>query len=93
MSNKDIIKVKWTGRADPLRTMMYEESVKVGGRIEVKLPASDVVWLEAPESVTQSVTTGGVKAMVLKELLLIPRAYPWRPSRSRSLLLVRWRNR
>jgi hypothetical protein len=27
-----------------------------------------VVWLEAPESATQSVTAGGVKAMVLKEL-------------------------
>jgi hypothetical protein len=27
-----------------------------------------VVWLEASESTTQSVTTGGVKAMVLKQL-------------------------
>jgi hypothetical protein len=33
-----------------------------------KLSASEVVWLEALESVTHSVTIGGVKAMVLKEL-------------------------
>jgi hypothetical protein len=57
-----------TGRADPLPTMMEEGSVEVGGRIEDKLPASEVVWLEAPEYTTQSVTAGGVKAMVLKEL-------------------------
>jgi hypothetical protein len=30
--------------------------------------ASEEVWLEALESTTQSVTTGGVKAMVLNEL-------------------------
>jgi hypothetical protein len=46
-----------------------EGSVRVGGRIEVKLPAFEVVWLEAPESTTQSVTIEGVKAMVLKELV------------------------
>jgi hypothetical protein len=57
-----------TGRADPLSTTMDEGSVEVVGRTEVKLPAFEVVWLEAPESVTQSVTAGGVKAMVLKEL-------------------------
>jgi hypothetical protein len=54
--------------ADPLPTMMDEGSVEVGGRTEVKLPASDVVWLEALESATQSVTTEAVKAMVLKDL-------------------------
>jgi hypothetical protein len=48
--------------------MMDEGSVEVGGRTEDKLPASEVVWLEMPDSATQSVTTGGVKAMVLKEL-------------------------
>jgi hypothetical protein len=57
-----------TGRADLLLTMMDEGSVEVGGRTEVKLPASEIVWLEAPESMTQSVTAGGVKAIVLKEL-------------------------
>jgi hypothetical protein len=57
-----------TGRADPLPTTMDEGSVEVGGQTEDKLSASEVVWLEAPESVTQSVTAGGVNAMVLKEL-------------------------
>jgi hypothetical protein len=47
---------------------MDERSVELGERTDVKLPASEVMWLEAPESVTESVTTGGVKAMVLKEL-------------------------
>jgi hypothetical protein len=56
------------GIADPLPTMMDEGSVEVGGRTEVKLPASDVVWLEALESATQSVTTEAVKVMVLKDL-------------------------
>jgi hypothetical protein len=56
------------GRANLLPTMMNEGSVEVGGRTEVKLPASEVLWLEAPESTTQSVTTGGVKTMVLKQL-------------------------
>jgi hypothetical protein len=57
-----------TGRADPLPTTMDAGSVKMCGRTEVKLLASEVVWLEAPESATQSVAVGGVKAMVLKEL-------------------------
>jgi hypothetical protein len=56
------------GRADPLPTTMDEGSVEVGGRTEVKLLASKVVWLEAPESTTQSVTARGVKVIVLKEL-------------------------
>jgi hypothetical protein len=47
---------------------MDEGSIEVGGWTEIKFPASKVVWLEAPESVTQSVAAGGVKAMVLKEL-------------------------
>jgi hypothetical protein len=37
---------------------------------EVKLPASKVVWLEASESVTQSVTAGGTGAMTMKELAI-----------------------
>jgi hypothetical protein len=48
--------------------MMDEGSVEVGGRIEVKLTASEVVWLEVSGSTTQSVTAGGVNAMTLKEL-------------------------
>jgi hypothetical protein len=47
---------------------MDEGSVELGWRTDDKLPASEVVWLEAPESATQSVTAGGVKTMVLKEL-------------------------
>jgi hypothetical protein len=47
---------------------MDEGSVEMVGRTEVKLPASEVVWFEAPESAAQSVTVGGVKAMALKEL-------------------------
>jgi hypothetical protein len=39
-----------TGRANSLPTMMDEGLLEVGGRIEVKLPVSEVVWLEAPES-------------------------------------------
>jgi hypothetical protein len=58
-----------TRRADPLPTTMDEGSVEVCGRTKVKLPASEVVWLETPESATQSVTAGGVKAMVLKEFV------------------------
>jgi hypothetical protein len=55
-----------TERADPLPIMMDEGLIEVCGRIEVKLPASELVWLEVPESVTQSVTVRGVKVMVLK---------------------------
>jgi hypothetical protein len=35
--------------------------------MEVKLPALKVVWLEAPESVTQSMITGGTIVMVWEE--------------------------
>jgi hypothetical protein len=48
---------------------MDEGSVKVGGRTEVKLPSSEVVWFKELESANQSVTARGVKAMVLKELV------------------------
>jgi hypothetical protein len=57
------------GRADRLPTTMDEGSVKVGGQIKVKLLASKVVWLEVLDSTIESVTAGGVKAMVLKELV------------------------
>jgi hypothetical protein len=42
----------------------------VGGRTEVKLLASKVMWLEVLESTTQSVIARGVKTMVLKELAI-----------------------
>jgi hypothetical protein len=38
---------------------MDEGFVEVGGRTEVKLLTSKMVWLEVPESVTQSVTVRG----------------------------------
>jgi hypothetical protein len=47
--------------------MMDEGLVGRGDRTEVKLPAVKVVWLEAPESVTQLVTAGGTIAMVWRE--------------------------
>jgi hypothetical protein len=46
---------------------MDEGSVRRGDRTEVKLPALKVVWLEVPESMTQSVTAGGTIVMVWKE--------------------------
>jgi hypothetical protein len=50
--------------------MMDEGSVGRGDLTEVKLPALKMVWLEAPESVTQSVTAGGTITMVWKEGLV-----------------------
>jgi hypothetical protein len=38
-----------------------------GGLTDVKLLALEVVWLEASESVTQSLTAGGTIIMVWKE--------------------------
>jgi hypothetical protein len=58
-----------TKKANLLPTMMDEGLVEVGGLTEVKLPVFEVVWLETLDSATQSVTAGGVKAIVLKELV------------------------
>jgi hypothetical protein len=58
-----------TRRADMLPTMMDEGSIELGGWTEVKLLASEVAWLAVSESTTQLATVGGVKAMVLKELV------------------------
>ena len=38
-----------------------------GGRTEERIPASGVVWKEAPESAIHSVLTGGVSLMVQKD--------------------------
>jgi hypothetical protein len=43
---------------------MEEGSVERSGRIEVKLSALEVVWLEAPKSVTQSEIVEGTIIMV-----------------------------
>jgi hypothetical protein len=40
----------------------------LGGHTVVKLPAFEVVWLEALVSTTQLMTIGGVKAMVMNKL-------------------------
>jgi hypothetical protein len=48
--------------------MMDEGSIELGGRTEVKLPASNVVWLAVLEFGTQLVTAERIKTMVLKEL-------------------------
>jgi hypothetical protein len=76
-SNKDVIKVKQTGktvlsievtgRDDLLPTMMDEGSVERGGRTEIKLLSLGVVWLEALEFVTQSMTAGVTIIVVWKE--------------------------
>jgi hypothetical protein len=41
-----------TGRADMLPKMIDGGLVELGGWTIVKLPASKVVWFEAPESAT-----------------------------------------
>jgi hypothetical protein len=46
---------------------MDKGSVGRDGRTEIKLPALEVLWLEAPESATQSVTAGGTVVVVWKE--------------------------
>ena len=56
-----------TGRQDPSPIMMEEGQEGCGGRTEERIPASGVVWNEAPESVIHSVLTGGVSPMVLKD--------------------------
>jgi hypothetical protein len=47
-----VLPVEVTKREDPLPTTMDEGLVGRSGHIEDKLPALEVVWLEAPESVT-----------------------------------------
>src|SRR6185369_3829934 len=56
-----------TGRQDPSPTMMEEGQEGCWGRTEERIPASGVVWKEAPESAIHSVLTGGVRPMTLKD--------------------------
>jgi hypothetical protein len=58
-----------TGRVEPLPTTMDEGLAEFKGRGLEILPTEGVVWCEAPESATQSLTElwGGCSAMVLKE--------------------------
>jgi hypothetical protein len=62
-----VLPTEVTRREDPLPTMMDEGSVGRSDRTEVKLRTLEVVWLEAPESVTQLETTGGTIVVVWKE--------------------------
>jgi hypothetical protein len=53
---------------EPLPIMMEQGWKAEGGQGEEMLPEYGVVWLEAPESATQSVMgVGAVSSMVLKE--------------------------
>jgi hypothetical protein len=47
--------------------MINEGSVGRGGQIKVKLPALEVMWLEAPKSATQLVIARGTIVMVWNE--------------------------
>jgi hypothetical protein len=67
MIEKAVLPTVVTRRDDLLPTTMDEGSVGKRDRTEVKVLAVEVVWLEAPESVTQSVTAGGTIVMVWKE--------------------------
>ena len=74
-SNKDIGNKKEpgaeptavTGKQDPSPTMMEKGQEGCGGRTEERIPASGVVWKEAPESAIHSVLTGGVRPVALKD--------------------------
>ena len=46
---------------------MMEGQEECGDRKEERIPASGVVWKEAPESAIHSVLTGGVRPMALKD--------------------------
>ena len=56
--------------------MMEEEQEGCGGRTEERIPASGVLWKEAPESVIHWVLTGGVSPMVLKDCASAAGSHP-----------------
>ena len=74
-SNKDIGKTKrarsrtHSGDRKASPTMMEERQEGCGCRTEERIPASGVVWKEAPESAIHLVLTGpsGVSPMALKD--------------------------
>jgi len=78
-----------TGRQDPSPTMMKEGQEGCGGRTEERIPASGVVWKEAPESAIHSVLTGGVRPMALKDCASAAWSHPPRP----GWLLAGWSGR
>ena len=46
---------------------MMEGQEECWGQTEERIPASGVVWKEAPESAIHSVLTGGIRPMALKD--------------------------
>ena len=65
-----------TGRQDPSPNMMEEGQEGCGGRTEERIPASGVVWKEAPESAIHSVLTGDVCPMALKDYARVAWSHP-----------------
>ena len=73
-SNKDTRKAKRTRssthegdrKTRPITNHDRRGAKRIGGRTEKRIPTSGVVWNEALESAIQSILTGGVSPMVLK---------------------------
>jgi hypothetical protein len=53
--DKVVVPVAVTGKKEPLPTTMEEGAEKLGGTVEERVPASEVIWEVAPESKYQSV--------------------------------------
>ena len=71
-SNKNVSKTRsrthgGDRKVRPITTMIEEGQEGCGGRTEERIPASGVVWNEAPESAIHSVLVGDVSPMVLKD--------------------------
>ena len=83
-SNKDIGKTKRARsrthggdrKAGPITNHDVRRTRGVWGRTEERIPASGVVWKEAPESAIHSVLTGSVSPMVLKDCASVAWSHP-----------------
>jgi hypothetical protein len=76
--NKNIIKIKWSRenhvtkvicRTDPLPPMMEESITELGGRKREMFTGSGVVWFEALESMTHSISEGGIWCVIVLKML------------------------
>lgn len=65
---KQVEPVETTGSSDPSPTTIDEGVDVVGGRERERVPVSDVIWEEAPESMYQSVVGGAARVIVLNAL-------------------------
>ena len=70
-SNKNIRKTRSRTHGDdrkarPITNHDGRRTRGVWGRTEERIPASEAVWKEAPESAIHSVLTGGVRPVALK---------------------------